>query len=194
MQYYWQKYQHLLLITAGLLVALYIVEPLWLWRDELKQSYQLQSVRADKGQYLLEQQSKLDAEIANSAEAAEKLQSLIFQQLGEGDFKLAVQKQLEQIISASRCEFDRLAWRGETAVSEDMLRWHVDIRFSGSPLCLTEVTRKLEMQSPLIRVAKYKYQGREWQGAANENINAEIELMVWQSLAASSKHIEGAIE
>jgi len=175
------KYKHYLIVTAALIFGLYITEPLMLAYDELKQTNTLNQKRETKLTALLSEQQVLAEQLALAEQNKTKLQALMFNKPSESDFKLTAQTLLESTLEPVNCSIERVAWRGETPINENISQWRLNVRFNGDALCVVKATKKLESLTPLIRFAEYNFTSREWNGSTTQSLTGDIDLIMWNN-------------
>lgn len=175
------KYKHYLIVTAALIFALYITEPLMLMYDELKQTNELNQKREVKLTELLAQQQTLAEQLELAESNASKVKPYLFNKASESEFQLAAQTLVEKTFSASDCSIDRVAWQGKIVINEHINQWRLNIRFKGESLCVVNVTKQLETLAPLLRFAEYNYTSRDWAGNPQQSLTGDIDLIMWNN-------------
>jgi hypothetical protein len=181
------KYQHYFIAIAALLVGLYITEPLWLSYKELTQTKQLNTLRANKLEALLTQQTQLKQQLTQAKQVSESIAPYLFNQMSESDFKLKAQQLIEQALKQAQCSLERVEWQGKVQLTPTLEQWLLTLRFNGAPLCLLNATKNIELLNPTVRFKTYAYNGRSFTGNPTENINADIDLIMWNSTQQMAK-------
>ena len=175
-----KKYQHYLIVTCALLVALYVTDPLWQTHLELKETASLAEKRASKMNNLLSHIDALELELAKAAKANELVAESFYRSDNEGELKLAVQQKINVLFEKANCSIDTVSWQGDTQVTSNIDKWRFKISFNGPPVCLVKLTRSIEAEKPVIRFENYSLGNRDsWQGQPSSRLNGSIELAVW---------------
>lgn len=177
------KYKHYFIVIAALLFGLYITDPLWVSYKELTQTKTLNAVRANKLTTLLTQQTQLQQQLAQAQEAAKSITPYLFNQTTESDFKLKAQQAVEQALKQAQCNLERVEWQGKVQLAPLLEQWVLSIRYNGQPLCLVKASKAIELLKPTVRFKEYAYNGRSFTGNPNENISADIDLIMWNNTA-----------
>ena len=68
--------------------------------------------------------------------------------------------------------------------------WLLTIRFNGAPLCLVTATKAIELLKPTVRFKEYTYNGRSFTGNPTDNINADVDLIMWNNTQTSPEQKE----
>lgn len=184
------KYKHYFIAIAALLVGLYITDPLWISYKELTQTKALNSVRANKLSTLLTQQTQLQQQLEQAKTLSESIAPYMFNKTTESDFKLKAQQKVEQALKQANCNLERVEWQGKVQLTPNLEQWLLTIRFNGAPLCLVTATKAIELLKPTVRFKEYAYNGRSFKGNPTENINADIDLIMWNNTQPTQAAIE----
>ncbi|MBE3672535.1 hypothetical protein [Pseudoalteromonas distincta] len=184
------KYKHYFIAIAALLVGLYITDPLWISYNELTQTKVLNSVRASKLSSLLTQQTQLQQQLEHAKKLSENITPYMFNQTTESDFKLKAQQKVEQALKLAKCNLERVEWQGKVQLTPSLEQWLLTIRFNGAPLCLVTATKAIELLKPTVRFKEYTYNGRSFTGNPTENINADVDLIMWNNTQTSPEQKE----
>jgi len=184
------KYKHYFIAIAALLVGLYITDPLWISYKELTQTKALNSVRANKLSTLLTQQTQLQQQLEQAKTLSESIAPYMFNKTTESDFKLKAQQKVEQALKQANCNLERVEWQGKVQLTPNLEQWLLTIRFNGAPLCLVTATKAIELLKPTVRFKEYAYNGRSFTGNPTENINADIDLIMWNNTQPTQAAIE----
>lgn len=180
------KYKHYFIVIAALLFGLYVTDPLWVSYKELTQTKTLNAVRANKLTALLTQQTQLQQQLTQAQEAAKSITPYLFNQATESDFKLKAQQSIEHALKQAQCNLERVEWQGKVQLAPSLEQWLLSIRFNGQPLCLVKASKAIELLKPTVRFKEYAYNGRDFTGNPNENISADIDLIMWNNTAPSA--------
>lgn len=184
------KYKHYFIAIAALLVGLYITDPLWISYNELTQTKVLNSVRASKLSSLLTQQTQLQQQLEHAKKLSENITPYMFNQTTESDFKLKAQQKVEQSLKLAKCNLERVEWQGKVQLTPSLEQWLLTIRFNGAPLCLVTATKAIELLKPTVRFKEYTYNGRSFTGNPTDNINADVDLIMWNNTQTSPEQKE----
>ncbi|MDC3212124.1 hypothetical protein NQU47_06040 [Pseudoalteromonas distincta] len=184
------KYKHYFIAIAALLVGLYITDPLWISYNELTQTKVLNSVRANKLSTLLTQQTQLQQQLEHAKKLSENITPYMFNKTTESDFKLKAQQAVEQVLKQANCNLERVEWQGKVQLTPSLEQWLLTIRFNGAPLCLVTATKAIELLKPTVRFKEYTYNGRSFTGNPTENINADVDLIMWNNTHTSPEQKE----
>ncbi|MEI8623673.1 hypothetical protein P4S67_03950 [Pseudoalteromonas sp. B137] len=184
------KYKHYFIAIAALLVGLYITDPLWISYNELTQTKALNSVRANKLSSLLTQQTQLQQQLEHAKKLSENITPYMFNKTTESDFKLKAQQAVEQVLKQANCNLERVEWQGKVQLTPSLEQWLLTIRFNGAPLCLVTAAKAIELLKPTVRFKEYTYNGRSFTGNPTENINADVDLIMWNNTQPSPEQKE----
>ncbi|MCQ8879459.1 hypothetical protein NQT69_15770 [Pseudoalteromonas shioyasakiensis] len=176
-----EKYKHYFIVVAALLLALYVTDPLWISYQELKQQNSMQQKRANKLAELLKQQQTLIEQLEVVHNNAEQILDYVFVKNSESDFKLTAQQLIEKTFNSAQCEIDRLGWQGQTPLNDKIVQWRLNVRFKGSSLCVLNVTKQLELLTPLVRFTEYNYIARRWEGKHDQSLTGDIDILMWNN-------------
>ena len=175
------KYKHYLAVLLALAVANYIIDPLWNNLIELQQKIYLGEVKAVKVEGLIAAKSDIEKQHGLLSISTLKLQPYLFPASTESEFKLVAQAQVEAILENAGCNVERIGWKSRNEVKQSLVRWSLEARFRGNPKCALQVTRQLESQTPLIKIADYSYAGKEVSGNKNNYMVIALTLVMWQN-------------
>ena len=173
------KYKHYLLLLLALLLANYLLVPL----TELQSEQQLTLSLLQKKQY--KSNAMLSGDGVSSQEREQLLNYLkkshdyLFVQESEADFKLAVQTQVEVLLTSSGCDISRIGFKGNQQIFPKVQKWHMEIRYKGDVDCLIKTTRALETVKPYINIEEYSYGSRAFDKTAQGLFNATLKVSVW---------------
>ncbi|NOU51807.1 hypothetical protein HG263_14815 [Pseudoalteromonas sp. JBTF-M23] len=174
------KFKHYFIVLGAILFATYITDPLWNLYLQQSESLALSNARIDKVSSLLDNKSQLIDALGVLEAQTEQVSELVFTQATEGEYKLTVQKAIENILTESNCKLNILNWSDATQILEGMSAKVVDIELSGGPLCIAKSMRLLEAHKPIIRIEKYAFGARGWFGRISENLEVEISVKTWR--------------
>ncbi|WMN61210.1 hypothetical protein NI389_07460 [Pseudoalteromonas xiamenensis] len=177
---YIKKYSYYISLTAALLFYVYITEPLYSFSEELISNYRLQSKRLTKTEDLLDKAGMVGEELSKAQNNKAAMEAFFFGAETEGQFKLQIQQQLDQLFKQSECRLDTLTWLEGDVLSENIRQWKVKIEFQGSPLCSIKLTRLIEESTPSLEIEHYAFGGQNWTGVISEVLNGEFTINVWR--------------
>lgn len=180
------KFKHHLLFLAALLIANYIIEPLWQNQTELKSKANSIENRVNKVEHLITQKELLEIQQGKIQLNLFKFLPLLYKQKNEAVFKLTAQTAIETSLKEANCEVEQIGWQGSESLSNDIRRWQLDARFKGGPSCLLTAARELESLKPIVRVNDYFYGGRRIDSDPSSIVRAQLELVMWQYLGEES--------
>ncbi|MEO2280275.1 hypothetical protein [Pseudoalteromonas pernae] len=175
-----KKYQHILVPLFALIAYFYIVEPLYLYAKELHQTNQLLARKVVKGEKLVDSKDTLDDELSRVTIQYNRLEPFIFQKGSENDVKLEVQKKLESFLANAQCELKRFSWEGKPVQKGTLIKWSLNLRYEGSPFCLTTMTKQLDSAMPLFVVDSFFYQDKRIDGNPRNRIPARLDVTFYQ--------------
>ncbi|NUZ10691.1 hypothetical protein HUZ36_07860 [Pseudoalteromonas sp. McH1-7] len=174
------KYQHYGLIMIVLLFALYVVDPLFEYTNEVKTDVQVLQIRASKLNSLVSQSGTLLEEKNISEVQSEQANAWVFPLESESAFKLKIQQQLENILTTSDCNVERVGWEIATQPYESIKKWSLELKLNGNPICMAKVTRALESSQPMFALDSFLFQTRSWDGGIAHNIEATLKVSIYQ--------------
>ncbi|RXF02887.1 hypothetical protein [Pseudoalteromonas sp. PS5] len=176
------KYKHYLIFIVVILGATYITDPLWLLYQEQKETLALSKKRTEKALALVANRDELEAKFSQLNQESSKANALLFSQVSEGEYKLAVQNTLEEILSNAGCTLNVVDWEEAAQVSAYVQSKSIKVDFSGSPLCLAKTVRLIESNTPALRIERYAYGARGWYGKFSERLEAELTVKSWRKV------------
>lgn len=169
-----------MLIMLGLLLYLYVIDPLWEQVKNQQQQVTFIQKKADKVSRLLQGSNDIEQELKNLQENFTAITPYVFTQADSGQLKLAVQQHLELTLEQAGCTLKSLSWQGESPITSKLTKWQVELLYKGSPVCLLNVTKAVESETPLLVINDYQYRGRYIDGKPSKQINARLNLSLWQ--------------
>ncbi|MDP4985451.1 hypothetical protein [Pseudoalteromonas tunicata] len=175
------KYKHYLAVLLALAIANYLIEPLWNNLTELQQKLYLDEVKAAKIESLIMAKSDIEKQHGLLSIRTLKLQPYLFPASTESEFKLVAQAKVESILENEGCNVERIGWISRKEVDKSLIRWTLEARYRGNPKCALNVTRQLESQQPLVKIADYSYAGKEVSGNKNNYMVIALTLVMWQN-------------
>jgi len=180
------KFKHHLLFLAALIIANYVVVPLWENQNKLKnKTFRIES-RVNKVERLITQKELLEVQQGKIQLNLFKLLPLLYKQKNEAVFKLTAQTAIEASLKQANCEVEQIGWQGSTELSKDITRWQLDARFKGGPNCILTAARELESLKPIVRIENYFYGGRRIDSDPSSVVRAQLKLIMWQYLGEES--------
>lgn len=175
-----KKYQHYSIIICVLLFVTYILEPMWGFSIEQQNKLVLLKKKAAKYNVLIEGADTLEELNTQATFDEKKALAYMFKERDSSKLKLLVQTQIEKILQESQCEMNRIGWKSDEPVVDDIFKWELEVLFNGSPTCLLSFNRKIENVIPLYNVEEFKYRGRDWVGNPSEKLSGEVTLSILQ--------------
>ncbi|GAP74600.1 hypothetical protein W04_1116 [Pseudoalteromonas sp. SW0106-04] len=177
------KYKHYLLVIAALVIAKFILTPLW--EDVLVRQNELllKERKVLKTEQLMSARDSLDKYQGQLDIAAFKIHPYLFSVQSDAEFKLQAQGKIEGLLKEHDCNVESIGWEGKTNIEDILARWQLQVRFKGNPECALNVTRKLEEMEPLVRVSQYSFAGREVSGDRSNKMVIMLSLEMWQNVS-----------
>lgn len=174
------KYKHYFIVLAALLFYLYVTEPLYEERIALNDKLVLSEKRVEKTALLLSQVDEISEKSGILETEKARLNDYIFDEALEGAFKVKVQTLVNEQFQNANCQVSTFVWRDKESLTSTLSSWLFEVQFTGTLLCIAQVTRLLESQEPLLRVKEFAHGGRLWTGKSTELLDGEMVLKVWQ--------------
>ncbi|MEQ3528576.1 MULTISPECIES: hypothetical protein [unclassified Pseudoalteromonas] len=174
------KYRHYLLVLFGLLLYMYVIEPLWYSVKEDIQEQVLLAQRTQKINYLVNSQKEIESNLSALLTSSAQIKDYVYPYSSESDFKLKAQSRVERLLTSLDCQVESVGWGGRDELI-DKVEWYLDVRFRGTPDCALRFTREFESQTPLGRIKSYSYAGREVSGKPNNRMVIMLKLVFWQN-------------
>jgi uncharacterized protein YPO0396 len=136
--------QNLLAVLVLLFCVRFGLFPLWDWQDEQKQKLQQAAQHQAKVEHMLSQFSELSQQQQLSEGYAQEAKRL-FPQVAEAEYRLQVQQQIQQIITAQQAQLQVFDWVTVSPVEgSKLLKANVNLRASGSPASVAMLHALLE--------------------------------------------------
>jgi hypothetical protein len=173
------KYKHYLLILAALLLANYVVVPLDEWKTEQELNWQLVNKQYDKTQSLINNKKQLSEHLEASQKNLLKIDQVFFVNSSEDKFKLMAQSTIEKSLAIGNCQIERIGFKGSAAVSANIQRWAMEVRYKGDINCMTSTTRSIESLSPYVKIENYNFSHRSLTQDVQGKFTARVQLNVW---------------
>jgi hypothetical protein len=174
------KYKNHLIILAAILTAKFVLIPMFDNQQALHQVTKLSEKRIskiekliDKKERLIQAQGKLQLDLA-------KINTLLFTNNSESNFKISAQGIIETALKDSNCTIEQVGWDGMQTVAESLNRWQLKAQYKGDANCLLKATRNLEELEPLVRIKSFFYGGKQIEKKPNSIVTARLELIMWQ--------------
>lgn len=175
------KYKHYFAVLLALAVANFAIDPLWNNIAVLQQKLYLDEIKATKVESLIATKSEIEKQHGLLSIRTLKLQPYLFPASTESEFKLVAQGKVESVLANASCNVERIGWKSRKEVDKSLVRWTLEARYRGNPKCALQVTRQLESQKPLIKIADYSYAGKEVSGDKNNYMVIVLTLVMWQN-------------
>jgi hypothetical protein len=187
------KYKHYLLLLTALLLANYLLVPLSELQSEQQQTLILLQKKQHKSNALLSGEGISSQEQEQLLNYLKKSHDYLFVQLNEADFKLAVQTQVETLLTTSGCNISRIGFKANQQILPNVQKWHMEIRYKGEADCLVKTTRALETVKPYINIEEYSYGARGFDRTAQALFNATLKVSVWHktNIKEHQRSVEG---
>jgi hypothetical protein len=186
------KYKHYLILLAALLLANYVTVPLWDLQQEQKQALILLNKQVTKIEKLLSGKDNFSQQLKEINKLQESIEPFIFQQGTEAEFKLVAQQQLEALLVESKCNMERVNWLSSTAVNNELTRWRLELRYSGTPACMIKTTRALGKVQPLMRIQDFTFSADPITGQASDTITTMLTMTLFHK--PNNSIVEGTNE
>ena len=151
-----KKYQGLLSVLVVLLVAKFVVVPVFDWQESLYQENQANQKKLLKVKRLIEEQDQLlarDTLVSGALDGAEKL---IFKVESEAEFKLTQQQFLEELLAKHNLRAENFGWQSGILLDEvNIKQLQLQLRFSGSIVDLVNFVAALEQLEQRYHVVNF---------------------------------------
>lgn len=176
------KYKHYFIALGALLFYLYITEPLFISILEQKNQIDLNEKKLSKINGMIESEAQIISLLNDNELKLKNAESFFYKSESESEFKLELQKQIEEILQEANCEIETLDWNGKVDL-ENLYRWNLNLRYQGNPACIIQASRKIESLLPIVNINNYRYTARRINGAVRTKITAILELTILQDKA-----------
>lgn len=183
-----KKHAWLLALLTLLLVAKFIVVPIYQWQD--KQQAEIYLLEAKQGKI-----SKVLNEKDNTTKLKQKLEAvlkqtdgLIFPYQEDAKFKLNQQKMLEALLSQFNLTTQHVGW--QVARSKDHLlltSYPILIRFSGKTTDVIQFLAAIEANSQRIEVNEFNFSFKGQREKTLGRINGSVTLMLFMENKLGTK-------
>lgn len=174
-----EKYKHYLVLLLALIVANYIVMPLSEWQSSQQQTVTLLEKKLAKTKDLLHNSSSLDHSLDKVSTQLKQFEQLSFIAKDEASFKLVAQEKIEKALAQAACKIERIGFKGNTQLRDNIERWSLEIRYKGDAVCLVQTTRLLESMKPIVKIDSYNVNHRGFTTEATGSFNARLNVSVW---------------
>jgi hypothetical protein len=181
------KYKHYFLLLLALLLANYLLVPLTELQSEQQQTLSLLQKKQHKSNALLSGEGISSQDREQLLSYLKKSHNYLFVQQNEADFNLAVQTQVETLLTSSGCNISRIGFKGNEQILPNVQKWHMEIRYKGDADCLVKTTRALETVKPYINIEEYGYGARGFDKTAQALFNATLNVSVWYKANAEER-------
>ena len=175
------KYKHHIIILVALLVAHYVIMPLWELQQSQRSEIKMLSKQRSKINTLIDRKDLFQEELNKAQQKKATIAPYLFQEPNEGKFKLAAQLKLEQLLSKASCTVERISWKSDTEIDSTLTKWMVEARYNGNPSCIIQTTRFLAAEKPLMRVHNFDYSSRRINGEVRNKIRANLSIIILQN-------------
>lgn len=188
------QYKHYLILLSALLVANYILVPLIEWQEQKHQSFKLIEKRRLKVANLIENEVSFDEQLTLSAASIKQAATYVFADKSESAFKLTSQSIVEKILTDAGCNVERIGFKGNTILNENLKRWMIEIRYKGDSECMVKVTRGLESHMPVIHISDLNYSHRSLTEEGAGSFNAQMTVNVWHAQGLDVGRVKGLLQ
>ncbi|MGL1957058.1 MAG: hypothetical protein OCD00_07055 [Colwellia sp.] len=185
-----KQHAWLLVLLAFLLVAKFIIVPVYQWQDTQLAEISLLERKQGKISSVLKEKN-------NTAKFKHKLESALQQTDGlffpfqeDAKFKLNQQKMLESLLSKYNLTVQHVGW--QVARSKDSLlltSYPILIRFSGKTTDAIKFLAAIEMNSQRIGVEEFNFSFKRQSDKALGRINGSVTLMLFMEKELNSNQI-----
>lgn len=176
------KYKHYLLLVVALIIANFVLEPLWQNALDTQHKVQLMQKKEAKVNSLLAMKGKVEEQSEIMLSKRLKLQTYLFPASSESEFKLLAQGKVESVLADASCNIDSIGWKSRSKIEQSLIRWTLEARFKGNAECVLKVVRTLEHQKPIINIADYSLGGSEVSGDRRNRMVIQFNLVMWQNI------------
>ena len=175
-----KQHAWLLSIIFLLVVIKFAIIPVFTWQDKILAKITLLEKKQNKINSLLKNSksnNRISDELTLMLTPANKL---LFPLQKEATFKLRQQESLETLLAKYKLQVQHVGWQTSTTFSGlAMVRYPIDIRFSGKTLAVIDLVSELESITPRIEISDFNFSFR---GQTENNlgqITAKITLYLY---------------
>jgi len=173
------KYKHYLILLMALLMANYVIVPLDNWQNKQQETLGLLSNKYNKTQALLNNNDLFNQKLEEIDKQLALSDQMLFNSKDEATFKQIAQSKIESVLTKAECKIERIGFKGNAFLQENIERWSLEIRYRGDATCLLKTTRGLESMEPYVRIDDYNvsHSGVDIKGIGE--FNASLNVSVW---------------
>ncbi|MCF2901376.1 hypothetical protein E5N72_04105 [Pseudoalteromonas sp. MEBiC 03607] len=175
------KYKNYLFVLSALIVANFVLDPMWKNIETLQQKVYLDESKVVKVENLIANKKQIEKQSGLLSINKLKLQPYLFTASTESEFKLTAQGKIEKLLQTNNCNVERIGWAGKSNIEQQLVRWTLEARFRGNPECVLNVSRQLESLEPMVKIADYSYAGKEVSGDKQNYMVVALTLIMWQN-------------
>jgi len=153
-----KQYKFLLSLVAVLLLAKFVIVPIYDWQDEKQQNISRLSKKLTKIDSVLSGQSSnhalLDKLRSNTAIASK----LFYVFSPEAQFKISQQKHIESMLEKYEIRVSNFGWQPVNKLEQlNALNYQAKLRFTGKTVNLIKAMTFLESQTPYHEISEFNY-------------------------------------
>jgi len=179
-------YKHYIFILIALVVANYVLVPLSEWQKEQASTLSLLSKQQRKVKALIDNKEHFDLLQLEVNAELKKNEQYLFSQSSESNFKLIAQSTIEGVLNDAGCTIQRIGFKGNTAITNDINRWVLELRYQGDSECMLKTTRGLESLIPIVNITDFNFNHRGLKKEGQGSFNAQLTATVWHYLGTQS--------
>jgi len=172
-----KQHAWLLTIIALLAVIKFVVLPVFAWQDNLLAEISLLEKKQNKINHVLRHSEKnkhLSDELTQLLAPANQL---LYPLQTEASFKLQQQKMFETLLAKHKLTVQDVGWKAATPYDElAMVRYPIDIRFTGNTLDVIEFISELESATQRLAISSFNFSFKGQSEKRLGRVNGKVTL------------------
>jgi len=182
-----KEHAWLLALLTLLLVAKFIIVPIYQWQDTALSEINLLEKKQGKISKVLKGKDDTTKLKYDLEAALQQTDGLIFPFQADAKFKLNQQKMLESLLSKHNLTIQHVGW--QVARSKDsllLISYPIFIRFSGKTTDVVKFLAAIEMNPQRIGVEEFNFSFKRQSDKALGRINGSVTLMLFMEKEANT--------
>jgi Tfp pilus assembly protein PilO len=190
-----KQHAWLLSLVVLLVIAKFIIIPIFTWQNELIADIGLLTNKQQKINEVLTNKSRNQQLGEQLLSTLKPVEALFFPYQTESSFKLSQQKMLEALLAKYSLKIDNVGWQVTTYFDAlAIVRYPIQIRFTGNTANTIQFIAAIEANSRHIEISELNLtlKGQRGEGLGRINGNVTLHLFMEQSAKLAGKNTSQA--
>jgi len=166
-----KKHALLLSLLAILIISKFIIVPIFIWQQQLIIENSSQEKKLAKITRVLTKEGQVNVVNLKLTNELERIERLFFPYQSESAFKLSQQQAFEKLLEKHQLRSSNIGWQTATEYTEQaLIRYQVNIRFSGQFVDVVAMYTELESLSPWLEIDNFNISTKSGKNGVIGNI------------------------